>query len=90
MNRLVKEYKIKPYKNTIPLVKISYSRGINPYEFRNKIIKTYKSFFEPHWIERGRVSHTQKGFFFLSYQNISTANDFLYSLFYGFTLVRHG
>jgi hypothetical protein len=91
INKLAKEYELKPLKNTLPLMRLFHKKGIDAYKFREIIVKRYKDFFNPVWIEKGEVQSVRslQQWFFLTYENISIRSDLLYVGSYSSDLQWH-
>ena len=78
INRYLREHGLKPYKNTIPLFKISYAQLHN---IAFNIVKYYRSFFHPMWQEHDasmkNYEHIRNDWCMLSYSDIRTFKNYL-------------
>jgi len=78
INKFLKSYGLKPYKNTISLFKIKYD---NMQKVAFNILQHYQSFFKPIWYENDKTLNNYSSFdswYILSYSNIEhKSSDFL-------------
>jgi len=78
INKYLKSYRLKLYRNTIPLCKIK-SNNLQKVAFN--ILQQYQSFFTPYWYEpntySSRIVIGENDWYMLSYSNIKHINDLL-------------